>query len=362
MRLEATMSQNFRVGIFIVVTLAILATAVFLIGSRESMFRSSYKVKADFDNVSGLNEGADVRVGGIRKGSVKSIQLPKRSNEKVVVLMDLERETQNIVKMDSVAAIKSEGMLGDKYVEITFGSVDAPKLRGGETIASQPPLDISDLFAKTNQILDSTQSALSNVQSATANINDISTKINRGQGTVGALINDKTIYSQAAATVTSMHEDVEALKHNFLLKGFFNKRGYVDTDELKKHEIAKLPASAPEKTFTYDTKQVFDKPNAAKLKNQKTLNEVGQFLQSHKFGEVVITAAASMKGDSEKDRTTTQAQAMVIRNYLVQNFRLDDTRIKTMGLGKTEEGGENGKIEILVYGGEENSPATIQRQ
>jgi phospholipid/cholesterol/gamma-HCH transport system substrate-binding protein len=355
------MSQNFRVGIFIIITLAILATGVFLIGSRESMFRSSYKVRADFDNVAGLNEGADVRVGGIRKGSVKRIQLPKEPNGKVVVLMDLEKETQSIVKLDSVADIKSEGMLGDKYVEISFGSMDSAKLRGGETIASQPPVDISDLFAKTNQILDTTQGALTNVVSATSNINDISTKINHGQGTVGALINDKTIYNQAAATVTSMHEDVDALKHNFLLKGFFNKRGYVDTDELKKHEIAKLPAGSSEKTFSYDAKQVFDKPDAAKLKDKKTLNEAGQYLQGRKFGEVVITAAASMKGDSDKDRTTTQAQAMVVRNYLVQNFRLDDTRIKTMGLGKTSESGEDGKIQILVYPPEGNSPPSSQQ-
>src|SRR5580698_8103945 len=349
MRPEANMSQNLRLGIFIVITLAILASGVFLIGSREAMFRSSYKVRADFDNVAGLNEGADVRVGGIRKGSVKRIQLPKEPNGKVVVLMDLEKETQSIVKLDSVAEIKSEGMLGDKYIEISFGSMDAAKLRGGETIGSQPPLDISDLFAKTNKILDTTQGALTNVVSATSNINDISAKINHGQGTVGALINDKTIYNQAAATVTSMHEDVDALKHNFLLKGFFNKRGYVDADELKKHEIGKLPGAAPQKTFTYDSKQVFDKPDAAKLKDRKTLNEAGLFLQGRKFGEVVITAATGMKGDSDKVRLTTQAQAMVIRNYLVQNFRLDDTRIKTMGLGKTEDGGDNGKIEILVY-------------
>jgi hypothetical protein len=275
--------------------------------------------------------------------------LPKQPNGKVVVLMDLEKETQSIVKLDSVADIKSEGMLGDKYVEISFGSMDAAKLRGGETIDSQPPVDISDLFGKANQILDTTQSALENVKGATSNINDISTKINQGRGTVGALINDKTIYNQAAATVTSMHEDVDALKHNFLLKGFFNKRGYVDSDELKKHEIARLPATPPEKSFSYDSKQVFDKPDAAKLKSQKTLNEAGLYLQAGKFGEVVITAAAGMKGDSDKDRITTQAQAMVVRNYLVQNFRLDDTRIKTMGLGKTGDAGENGKIEILVY-------------
>ncbi|HEV1285223.1 MAG TPA: MlaD family protein [Bryobacteraceae bacterium] len=354
------MSQNLRLGIFIVITLAILATGVFLIGGRESMFRSSYKVKAEFDNVAGLNEGADVRVGGIRKGSVKKIQLPKRSDEKVTVMMDLEKETQNIVKTDSVADIKSEGMLGDKYIEITFGSVEAANLRGGETIGSRPPVDISDLFGKANTILDTTQGALDNVKNATSNISDISTKINHGQGTVGALINDKTIYNQAAATVTSMHEDVDALKHNFLLKGFFNKRGYVDSDELKKHEIGKLPAAPPLKSFSYATKQVFDKPDAAKLKSQKTLNDAGQFLQSAKFGQVVITAAAGMKGDSEKDRLTTQAQAMVIRNYLVQNFRLDDTRIKTMGLGKTADAGDDGKIEILVYPADA-STASVQK-
>jgi phospholipid/cholesterol/gamma-HCH transport system substrate-binding protein len=343
------MSQNLRLGLFIIVTLAALGIGVFLIGSRESMFRSSYKVRADFDNVAGLNEGADVRVGGIRKGSVKGIQLPKEPNGKVVVLMDMEKDTQSIVKLDSVADIKSEGMLGDKYVEISFGSMEAARLRGGETIPSHPPVDVSDLFAKTNQILDTTQGALNNLVTATSSISDISAKINHGQGTVGALINDKTIYNQAAATVASMHEDVDALKHNFLLKGFFNKRGYVDTDELKKHEIAKLPAAASEKTFSYDAKQVFDKPDAAKLRDKKTLNEAGQYLQAHKFGEVVITAAASMKGDSDKDRTTTQAQAMVIRNYLVQNFRLEDTRIKTMGLGKTADSGDDGKIEIRIY-------------
>jgi len=69
-----------------------------------------------------------------------------------------------------------------------------------------------------------------------------------------------------------------------------------------------------------------------------------------------------MKGDSDKSLIATQAQAMVVRNYLVQNYRLDDTRIKTMGLGKTEDGGENGKIEILVYGSAPSSAAPGQKE
>jgi phospholipid/cholesterol/gamma-HCH transport system substrate-binding protein len=356
------MSKNVRLGIFIIVTLGILATGIFLIGSRQSMFTSTFKVRADFQNVSGLNEGADVRVGGIREGTVKSIELPNGPNGKVVVLMTLARSTDNIVKADSNAEIKSQGMLGDKYVEISFGSVEAAKLKGGETIASTPPLDVSDLFAKADKILDTTQGALENVESASANINDISSKINHGQGTVGALINDKTIYNQAAATVTSMHEDMDALKSNFFLRGFFNKRGYVDSDQLKKHEIAKLPAGTPQKQFAYDAKDIFDKPTGAKLKNQKKLKDAGEFLQDGNFGEVVIIASASMKGDSDKELIATQAQAMVVRNYLVQNYKLDDTRIKTMGRGKTEEGGENGKIEIDVYRGDANAAAIPKQE
>jgi phospholipid/cholesterol/gamma-HCH transport system substrate-binding protein len=355
------MSQNFRVGLFIVITLAVLGVSVFLIGSRESMFRSNYKVRADFANVSGLDEGADVRVGGIRKGSVKAIQLPKEPNGKVVVLMDLDKDTHSIVRKDSIASIKSAGLLGDKFVEISFGSVESAELHSGDTIASSPPLDVSDLFAKANQLLGTAQASLENIQSASANIDAITAKVNGGQGTIGALINDKTIYNKASASVTSMDEDMEALKHNFFLRGFFNKRGYVDSDQLKVHEIAKLPAQPPDKTFDYQAKRVFDKVTSAKLKDKKALDDVGHYLQGRKFGEVVITAAAGMKGDSKKDQITTEAQAMVIRNYLVQNFRLDDTRIKTIGLGKTSDAGDDGKIEILVYAGDTVPAAAIQR-
>jgi len=115
-------------------TLAILAACVFLVGRRESKFGSSYRVQSDFANVAGLSEGADVRVGGTRQGTVRSILLPKTPSGAITVTMILAKETQAIVKQDSVASIQSEGLLGDKYVEISFGSEGAEKLKGGETI------------------------------------------------------------------------------------------------------------------------------------------------------------------------------------------------------------------------------------
>jgi hypothetical protein len=187
------------------------------------------------------------------------------------------------------------------------------------------------------------------VQDAAGNISEITAKINSGKGTAGALLNDKTMYTQATASVSAMHEDLEALKGNFLLRNFFNKRGYVDSDELKKHEIPALPEGQPLKAFTFLAKQIFDKATSAKLKNKKGLDEAGTYLQTQKFGLAVVVSSAGLKGDTDKMEVLTQAQSAVVRNYLVQNFRLDDTRIKTRGLGKSEELGPENSLEIRVY-------------
>ena len=333
-------------------TLAILAACVFLVGRQESKFGSNYQVRSDFENVAGLNEGADVRVGGIRKGTVRSIRLPKTPDGEVVVTMDLAKETQAIVKQDSVASIQSEGLLGDKYVEISFGSEEAARLKGGETIESEPPFDISDLFQKANQLLDTGEGALESIQGATDNIGLITAKMNNGQGTVGKLINDSTLYKQAAAGVTSLHEDADALQHNFLLRGFFKNQGYSNPAEIEEHEVPQLPKDAGrQEPSQYNPKDLFEKPDAAKLKNEKSLDAAGQFLQGQKFGLAVIVATTGRKGDSDKERVLSEARSFVVRKYLVDNFQLDDTRVKTLGLGKTADSSPDGSIQILIYAG-----------
>jgi phospholipid/cholesterol/gamma-HCH transport system substrate-binding protein len=349
------MSRSFRLGLFMLTTLAVFAACVFLVGREESRFRSSYLVRSDFKNVAGLSEGADVRVGGIRKGTVRSIRLPKTPDGKVVVTMDLAKETRAIVKEDSVASIQSEGLLGDKYVEISFGSEDAARLKDGETIGSEPPFDISDLFHKASQLLDTGQGALEKIQGATDNISMITAKINTGKGTAGKLVNDPTLYKQAAAGATALHEDAEALQHNFLLRGFFKSQGYANSEEITQHEVPQLPKEEAVKSFAYDPKNLFDKPDSAKLKNEKSLDAAGQFLQSQKFGLAVIAASTGGKGDSDKERVLSEARGFVVRKYLVDNFQLDDKRVKTLGLGKTPGSSPDGSIEILIYAG---APAT----
>ena len=360
------MSRVARLGAFIVMTLAILATGVFIIGSKEYLFSSTYQLKAQFDNVAGLDAGADVRVGGVHSGTVHSISLPHKTGEKVTVLMDLDKSTLEIIKQDSVASIETEGILGSQFVAISFGSDGQAQVKSGETIQSEPPLQMSDLLKKTNVIIDSSQLAVQNTVQATAHLNDVSAKIDSGQGTVGALVNDKHLYSNLEQTTTTLHdtmlqaqtgvtdfqENMEALKHNFFLSGYFKKRGYEDSADLASNKIAGLPQGTPLKAFTYTAKQLFDSRDSAKLKDQKSLKDAGDFLAQNPFGVAVVVVSKGMEGDTQKDLVLTEARAMVVREYLVENFGFDDSQLMTLGMGK--QAGANldadwGSIQILIF-------------
>jgi hypothetical protein len=154
---------------------------------------------------------------------------------------------------------------------------------------------------------------------------------------------------------------MEALKHNFLLSGFFKKRGYEDSSDLKANRIDQLPTATPSKVFTFPAKQLFDSREAAKLKNQASLKAAGAFLADNQFGYAVVVASTGMEGDTQREQVLSEARAMVIRGYLVDNFGFDDSQLKTLGMGKqpvTNADANWGTIQILIFPpGTEDAPA-----
>lgn len=368
------MSSTARLGAFILIALIMFGVMIFLVGGKQFTFNRTYRVSAPFDNVAGLEEGAPVRAGGVRVGAVQKINLPHQPSEKVTVEMALEKSSHEVIKQDSVASIETEGLLGSKYVAISFGSLEAEQVRDGETIQSRPSFDYSDLAKNASEMINTAKEAIDSSKVAIANVNEasdylrvITGKINGGQGTLGALVNDRTMYNnlqttvgQARAGITSFQEDMEALKHNFFLRGFFKHRGYYDSSELTDHAVAKLPARAPAKQFVFDDKELFDKPDTAKLKKEKLLNQVGAYLESTPYALAVVVANTGAKGEKEDNVKLSQARAMVVRQYLAQKFKVDDSRIKTMGAGETEQAnGTGGRVAIVVYPAGANS-GTVQ--
>lgn len=320
------MANTLRLGVFIVSTLIMLAIATFLIGEREFLFSRTYALNTSFKSVAGLMDGAEVRVGGIHKGIVKSIKLPDAPNGEMTVTMSLEDSTQRVLRSDSIASIGSEGLLGSKYVDISFGTAKGAPIEHDSTIKSTPPVEVSDMIQKAGD-------ALGDVRGQMAQVT-----------------------TKAAEGAAAFTENMEAMRHNFFLKGFFNNRGYEDSSKLKDNLISQAPKGTPIQTFSYDVTKIFVDTEHAKMKNDKALNDAGNFLQSTPFGTAVVLAVSGMKGDSEELETMLQARAMVVRDYLVTNFRMDDKRVKTMIRGKAGATTDNGTIEVLVYPGKLPAP------
>jgi hypothetical protein len=116
--------------------------------------------------------------------------------------------------------------------------------------------------------------------------------------------------------------------------------------------MAALPQAAPSKTFSYTVKQLFDGRDSAKLKHQKSLNDGGKFLADNEFGFAVVVASTGQEGDAQKDLTLTEARAMVVREYLVENFGFDDSQLRTLGMGKETDSTSDsdwGSVKILIF-------------
>ena len=204
------MSRTARLGAFMLTSLAILALGIFIIGDKKYLFTSTYSLRAKFTNVAGLSTGADVRVGGVHTGTVTALELPHKAGDQITVLMQLNSSTHEIIKRDSTASIETEGLLGNQYVALSFGSAGQADVQDGEIIQSLPPLEMSALMVKANGLLDVSHVALDNIARTTANLNSISTKMDNGSGTVGALVNDRKLYNNLEQTSSIAKNTVAA--------------------------------------------------------------------------------------------------------------------------------------------------------
>jgi len=366
------MKKMALLGLFIFSALLILFAGVFVIGNQQRLFTRSFYLRAEFATVSGLLRGAEVRIGGVRKGTVDEIRLPSRPGGKVLVVMSLDSSTRNLVKQDSVAAIETEGLLGNKFMAISFGSPEAMGVKDWDTVASAAPLDVADLFKKTSDIMDTTHSTMKHLETTSEHIATITARVDRGEGSVGAMLKDRVLYArlasattdiaatsvearktvtQARVGVTAFTENMQALKQNFLFRGYFKDRGYLDATELTKWELETIPAAQPMRKFVLASDDLFEKPATVKLKDKQRLNEVGAYLEKNPFSLVLVQAFTGLAGDHDENLVLTQAQAMVVRNYLADKFEFDDSKLKTKGMGEVPATtpGQTHWIEISVY-------------
>jgi len=246
--MKLTQSQKIKIGLFTFIGLLALVFAIFFIGNRKNLFSSTFTVYGMFRNVSGLQVGNNVRFAGINVGVVQDINIETDST--VRVDLTLNSTVRKFIKDDSKLSIGSDGLMGDKLVVVAPGGITSTQqVKNNGQLTAINPVDVDKIIAKLTGVAD-------NAQSLTAGLSEIVAKINRGQGSIGKLLNNdkmardldatvnqaKTTMQNVHSTTTTLNTDLKAAQSNFLLKGFFNKkRKKATADSIKKAQAVGTP-------------------------------------------------------------------------------------------------------------------------
>lgn len=186
--------QNIKLGIFVLIGIALFLASVFYIGSERNVFNKTFTISTVFRNVEGLTEGDNVWLSGVKIGTVKKVTIV--SEGKVVVDLSLKDKQNDFIRKDATASIGSDGLVGNKIVIIRPGS--APEaIHDSDTINSLSPTDTQDLINIAKDVG-------SNTRSLTDDLKLIADKINKGQGVVGELLNEGTLSDDLRATISSL--------------------------------------------------------------------------------------------------------------------------------------------------------------
>lgn len=332
-----TGKKNTQLGLLVIAGLFLFILTLYLIGKNQHLFGSNFELRVRFSNVNGLLKGNNVRFSGIQAGTVHRIRIIDDTTIEVSLLID--KAMAPYIDRKAVAAIGTEGLIGNKVVNITPSRTKAPPVVEGDLLASRVVVDTDamlETLQRTNDniadisgqlkntvrridgsaalwrllgdegIATSVRSSLDHIYRASVNadavtadlrtvishvrsgqgsagsllmdttfatglnqamatiraagdkaadladqlnrtVQVIDQNINNGKGTVNALLNDSVMAVRLNASIENIrlgtdafHQDMEALKHNFLFRGYFRRQ---EKEARKAAEKAKSPAA-----------------------------------------------------------------------------------------------------------------------
>ncbi len=312
------MSKEARLGLLVLLGVILFLLALFGLAQRAFLFSDVMYIRARFNQVAGLQPGAPVQFQGVSIGRVEAVNLPPAPGEPIEVIMAIQRKARYLIRKDTRALIKTEGLIGEEIVVLVAGSPDQPPVEEGDYIAGVDPIDLYEVtdrvvssvarfdsaavsvsqivqdirkgkgtlgkfiydstayvaFVRAMQQADAVMSNLSQeaaalveiARDASVGVETIIQKINTGEGTVARFLNDPSLYNSLKMSADSLQhvvaaiqvlldrtedainwgnlalfraaENMEALKHNWLFRGYYEERGYLEKAPFEVRERA----------------------------------------------------------------------------------------------------------------------------
>ncbi|MDQ3347848.1 MAG: MlaD family protein [Acidobacteriota bacterium] len=423
------------VGAFVVFGVLLFAVGLFIIGSRRMLFEDTFHASAEFANISGLQNGAIVRVAGMDAGEVDEIRVPGSPSGRFRVRMRLREELHLLIRVDSVASIQTDGLVGNKYVQVEAGTDQAAIVPPDGTMKSTEPLDLAEMLNRMSKTIDlvtgtivdvkagveealgsvtdtarSAQDLMADVgkdaraimastQKATADLNAIVAGVRDGRGSVGKLLTDDAFYEsmkniaaeaekavanvrEASAqakgaiadfrgdngpmkgvtgdlqqTLTSakdamadLAENTEALKRSFFFRGFFNRRGYFDLQDVTLRQYRQGLLEAGDRhvlRIWVGTPVLFEAAGdggerISEAGRRRIDSAMSTFVKYPKNSPLVVEGYAKHGAATEARFLLSRSRADLVRDYIVGKYRRDGNSVAVMPMGAEAVGSPTG--------------------
>lgn len=313
------------VGLFIFIGLMFLLGGILIVGNIRETFNNKMKVISIFDDVSGLKEGNNVWYSGVKIGTVSNMNFFGKSQ--VEVILNIATKAQQYIRKDAKVKISSDGIIGNKIIVIYGGTVDFAQVEVGDTLAVERTFTSEDMI---NTLQDNNE----NLLTITSNIKTITNRLVDGEGTIGKLMNDTSVYANInAATAALQKATVKAEQMISSLATFsssLNKKGTLaneltnDTTVFNsvKASVAKFHQMADTASvFITNLKNAGNNPNSA----------IGVLLHDKEAGAYLKESMKNLESSSKKlDADLEAAQ----HNFLLRGYFKKKAKAEKDSIGK----------------------------
>ena len=429
------------VGAFVLGGVLLFAVGLFMIGDRRLLFTGHFEVGTTFGKVTGLQVGTRVRLAGLDAGEVLEIRVPPRPSERFLVRMRIREDLRPLVRTDSRCAIQTDGIVGNAFIQVSTGTDEAPVVGDGGVLPGTDPIEFADLIQEgretfrlvSREVLDLTDDVsgalssltrtvdttegviarageqigemgasgrrlMADAEGSVADVRAIVERTRAGEGTVGRLLTDTTLYDRLTAIsreaadsaralrettetartaiqgfaapdgagpqmtqtirntlagieeVTSdLAEGTEALKRNLLFRGFFQSRGFFDLDAISREAYQAGLLERDNRTAVriwLDARLLFvrDPDGTERLTpdgRRRIDSAMAQLVQYPRDSPLIVEGYAET---TEQDTAYLASvdRARIVRDYVLTRFRRQATLTDIMPLSNDALGSPTG--------------------
>lgn len=434
-------TRSALVGAFVLLGLLLFGGGLFLIGDRRLLFAEQFELNTTLTKVTGLQVGTRVRVAGLDAGEVLDVALPPRPSAPFVIRMRVRQDLRPLIRTDSIAAVQTDGLVGNAFIQIRVGSDDAPVVQPGTTIDGMDAVEFADLLEEgrntfrvlagevvglkgdvsealmtltdtvgsvndvitstgedAGRLADATTAVISNVNEVITDARALVTNVRKGEGTIGQILTDRQLYdrltgmsreaettmrtlretseraraaidgftaptgtgqqitqtlrntlAQVQEVTSDLAEGTEALKRNFLFRGFFRDRGFFDLDTVSREAYRGGALEGSDRTalrIWIGAVGLFERgpddvEQLTAAGRRRLDSAMADFVRYPRDSPLVVEGYADI-GDGPAPFLISDDRAQIVREYLVSRFRRQTTLTGVMPMSNDAPGSPSG--------------------